>query len=164
MLPKRIEDSPYPPLYNVLMMDDIYDKEVEKEKNGLEYCDFTQKINGINVYNYNNQICAVKYNKDGVFHYQNSGGRFSTFAIQVTTYGKLDYRVYVSIDGVNWDDKVTTILYDYVDKDKFNVGHLDGGTLEVPITDVFYFHVIGRLHMKIEVKNSVGEYYLLALD
>ena len=49
-------NTPASPLYNVLMMDDIYDKEVEKEKSGLEYCDFTQKINGINVYNYNKQI------------------------------------------------------------------------------------------------------------
>lgn len=158
MLPTRLEDSTYfqyANMYKMLMQDEI-------SPCGTT-ADYDIKVPGEEIKNAVGKVCAIKYDTPGIFHYHNSGGRFATYAIQIVSEGSLKYRVYVSVDGVNWDDKVKTILFDYVDE-KFNVGVIQGGKVDKPVTDVFYYHVIGRLHMKIEVTDVKGKYYIIALD
>lgn len=155
MIATRLEDSVYSAHYTKLEQTGITPKGV--------IADTLIKYSGKEVKNANGDVAAIKYDKDGIFHYLNSGGRFGTFAFQLVTEGSVDYRIYVSLDGVHWDDKCKAILYDYVDED-FDIGHLSNGTVDLPATDVFYYHVIGRLHFKIVVTNVIGEYFINALD
>jgi len=155
MLPSRFEDSVYHTHYIKLQQDSLSPKGIK--------ADLSDKIKGAEIKNANGEIAAIVYDKEGIFHYLNSGGRFSTLAFQIVSEGSLDYRVFVSIDGIHWDDKCKAILYDYVD-DKFNLGHIVGGSKENPQTDVFYYHVIGRLHFKLVISNVKGSYFINALD
>lgn len=155
MIPSRLEDSTYHTHYMKL-------QQVYITKPGTP-ADLSQKIPGKEVFNANKELAAIKYDNNGIFHYLNSGGRFGSFAFQVVSEGSLDYRIFVSIDGVHWDDKCKAILYEYIDSD-FKLGHITGGTKEIPSSDVFYYHVIGRLHFKIIVSNVIGEYFINALD
>ncbi len=155
MLPSRLEDSTYHTHYMKL-------QQVYITKPGVS-ADLSKKVPGKEIFNANKELAAIKYDNDGIFHYLNSGGRFPTFAFQIVSEGSLDYKIFVSIDGVHWDYKCKTILYNYVD-DGFNLGHITGGTEELPESDVFYYHVIGRLHFKIVVSNVIGSYFINALD
>lgn len=155
MIPQTLNDSTYHTHYIKLQQDALSPK-------GLK-ADLTDKIKGTEIKNANGEIAAIVYDTNGVFHYLNSGGRFSHLAFQIVSEGSLDYRLYVSIDGVHWDDKCKAILYEYVD-DNFNLGHITGGSKEKPKTDVFYYHVIGRLHFKLDVYNVIGSYFINALD
>lgn len=155
MIPSRLEDSVYHTHYIKLQQDSLAPIGTK--------ADLSDKIKGSEIKNSNGEIAAIIYDKDGTFHYLNSGGRFSTLSFQIVSEGSLDYRVFVSIDGVHWDDKIKAILYEYVD-DNFNLGHIVGGSKENPQTDVFYYHVIGRLHFKLVTSNVNGSYFINALD